>query len=444
MSDDYYSAAEIAKRWEAADPRDRRRIETEKRRAKLALIQTEQPETDKSDAAPPTGDDQPRPIELFWHGKSYDRPMRSWLAKDLIFETGHGLASGQWGGCKTFGVIDLSASVMTKMPFAGREIVRQGGVLFIAAEGQAEIPIRLKAVVEHKLRPAIEAGEHIYVDIDAMPFAWIEDVPDLKDDQGFGRLMVAAKSAAQGMKERFNLPLALIIIDTLSAAANFQDANSAAEGQLVMDRLGQLSRATGGFTIAVDHFGKAVETGTRGTSAKEASADLVLAFLADRDINGTISNTRMALRKLRGGKVGIETPFDLRVVDVGDGETTCVVDWKADQAATVKKTSQRDKWPRSLKVLRSAITTAIISQGKVIHPYGNEGAPQKAATVVAVRDEFISAYPVGDDAKNKDDAKRAAFSRALKAAREGDLIGSRELGGVDYLWLIEPNPETEL
>jgi hypothetical protein len=87
--------------------------------------------------------------------------MRSWLAKDLIFETGHGLASGQWGGCKTFGVIDLSASVMTKTPFAGREIVRQGGVLFIAAEGQSEIPIRLKAVVEHKLRPAIEARQHI-------------------------------------------------------------------------------------------------------------------------------------------------------------------------------------------------------------------------------------------------------------------------------------------
>src|SRR5262245_15724176 len=36
-----------------------------------------------------------------------------------------------------------------------------------------------------------------------------------------------------------------------------------------------------------------------GSSAKEASADVVLAFLADRDINGTISNTRMALRKLR-------------------------------------------------------------------------------------------------------------------------------------------------
>src|SRR6516162_10164628 len=115
--------------------------------------------------------------------------------------------------------------------------------------------------------------------------------------------MDATKAAARAMNERFNLPLALIIVDTLSAAANFQDANSAAEGQLVMNRLGKLGREAGGaFTIAVDHFGKAVETGTRGTSAKEASADIVLAFLAERDINGKISKTRMALRKIRGGK----------------------------------------------------------------------------------------------------------------------------------------------
>jgi hypothetical protein len=43
------------------------------------------------------------------------------------------------------------------------------------------------------------------------------------------------------------------------------------------------------------------------------------------------SNTRMALRKLRGGKTGTETPFDLKVVDLGEGETTCVIDWKGRQ-----------------------------------------------------------------------------------------------------------------
>jgi hypothetical protein len=77
----------------------------------------------------------PPPIEIFWHGKSYERPTRSWLVDELIPQTGQGLASGVWGGGKTFVCIDLAASVMTGTSFAGREVCRRGGVLFIAAEG---------------------------------------------------------------------------------------------------------------------------------------------------------------------------------------------------------------------------------------------------------------------------------------------------------------------
>ena len=33
------------------------------------------------------------------------------------------------------------------------------------------------------------------------------------------------------------------------------------------------------------------------------------------------------------------------------------------------------------------------------------------------------------------DAKRQAFNRAMKQAMDRDLIGVREIGGVDHLWL---------
>ena len=188
-------------------------------------------------------------------------------------------------------------------------------MLFVAAEGAYEIPIRLKGVVEEKLRPASTRGGTAASW--ELPFAWIEDCPNLQDNDDFNKLLETTKQAAQNIRDQFDLPLALIVIDTLSAVGNFKDANDAAEGQRIMNRLGELSRQTGAFVIAVDHFGKMVETGTRGSSAKEAAADVVLALLADREINGTVSNMRMALRKLRGGKVGTETPFDLRVVNVG-------------------------------------------------------------------------------------------------------------------------------
>jgi hypothetical protein len=393
-------------------------------------------------AGPSTPTQTPaEPIKLFWHGNTNNAP-RSWLIKDLIPETGRGLASGQWGAAKTFCMLDLAASTMAAAPFAGREVARRGGVLFVAAEGSTEIPIRLQGLVDHKLQPAALAsgamGSPIATDLEALPFAWIEETPDLKDENSFKRLKEAAKSAALNLREQFDLPLVLIIVDTLSASANFKDQNDSAEGQFVMNRLGELSRDTGAFVLAVDHFGKAIETGTRGASSKEGSADVVLALLADREINGTISNTRMALRKLRGGKTGTETPFDLKVVDLGNGDTTCIIEWRAERAAGPAETGKKDRWPQSLRVFRSAFTAALASDhGKMNYPFGKEGPALRTVPDHAVRAEFVAAWP-GDTA----DAKRMAFKRVLKTARDKGLICSREIVGVNHLWLTDDKPNT--
>jgi hypothetical protein len=375
------------------------------------------------------------PIEIFWHGKEYNRAARSWLVKDLILDTGHGLASGQWGACKTFGVLDLSASVMTGTSFAGREVCRRGGVLFIAAEGANEIPVRLKGVVDHKLRLNDLEGA---ADLDNLPFAWIEECPSLKDEAGFKRIVAIGQTVVGNMKEKFDLPLALIVVDTLSAAADFDDANAAAEGQRVMNRLNALGRATGAVVLAVDHFGKAVETGTRGTSAKEASADFVLAFLAEKSINGTVSNTRMAVRKLRGGATGAETPFDLTEVDIGDDTTTCIIEWKADREpqSRTKGTASKNPW-QSLKLFRSSVQTALAENGKLTQPFGNEGPKVRSVPLHFVRSEFVAGYPAdGETEEQKQDAKRKAFKRNLDSARNKNLVCCRDVGGTDHVWLV--------
>ena len=245
-----------------------------------------------------------------------------------------------------------------------------------------------------------------------------------------------AKSAVLNLREQFDLPLVLIIVDTLSASANFKDQNDSAEGQFVMNRLGELSRDTGAFVLAVDHFGEVVETGTRWTTTKEASADVVLALLTDREINGAISNTRMALRKIRGGKTGAETPFNLKVVDLGNGETTCIIEWRAERATGPAETGKKDHWSKSLRVFRSALAAAMVDKGKMIRPFAGEDGPSvRAVSVNHVRDEFVAAYP-----SETTDAKRKALKRNLKTARDSGLICSRELAGVDHLWLTDETP----
>ena len=123
--------------------------------------------------------------------------------------------------------------------------------------------------------------------------------------------------------------------------------------------------------LGVDHFGKNLEAGTRGASSKEASGDLVLACLGDKELSGNVINTRLAVRKNRGGRQGQEYPFTLRIVEAPepdeDGEpiTTMVVDWvpappggaqpQPDPWAQARRQDQRTAVLRLKRVLMGAL-----------------------------------------------------------------------------------------
>jgi hypothetical protein len=256
-------------------------------------------------------------VKVFWHGQVDYRASRPQLVQDVIPEVGHGLWSGQWGTFKTFGAIELAHSCMSGEPFLGYEIMRRGGVLFIALEGAGEVPIRLQGVIEDRGKIKGPA-----------PFGWIETCPPLIGKNAPDEICAIAEPIASELKERFDVPLVLIIIDTIIAGAGYtrdgQD-NDAAAGQVVMNTLKAVASRMGCFVFGIDHFGKQVETGTRGTSAKEGSADVVIAMLGDRSASGEVTNTRLALRKRRGGPNGEEHPFTARKVDMDP--THCSSTW---------------------------------------------------------------------------------------------------------------------
>ncbi|WP_264051670.1 ATP-binding protein [Methylobacterium flocculans] len=390
---------------------------------------------------------EPAPVKvspLRWHGDADPNADRTWLVRDLIPESGKGLMSGQWGAGKTFGALDLSACVMTGLGFANRRTERIGGVLFIAPEGAFEIPIRLRGLTDCKLAQAVEDGA---IGLDAaerlkrLPFAWSEECPRLVDKGAAAQIVATAKLAATHLREVFDLPLVLIIIDTIAAGAGFDDENSAAETQKVMDAMQALARETGAFVMGVDHFGKSSETGTRGSSAKESAADVVLAFLANRDEAGNTSNTRMALRKLRGGKVGMETPYNLDVVQVGETYhrepiTTCVVNWQVSRGEAVATAVRRNLSP-GVQCLRKALANVLPQHGKRIRPFGFEGPEVLAATEASLGAEFEASYPTSSDTPAKQaDAKRKAFERACQRAVQIELIGTRVIEGEHHYWMV--------
>ena len=117
----------------------------------------------------------------------------------------------------------------------------------------------------------------------------------------------------------------------------------------------------------------------------------------------------------------------------------------ADRVPAQGATAARERWPRSLRIFKAAVETTITSHGKPMRPDGSndlfkdDDLTVRAVALDTVRFEFVAAYPAeGGDAKAKREAKLKAFKRALKQARNNGLVGSREIAGIDYVWLVEP------
>ncbi len=360
------------------------------------------------------------PSVLFYGDVAPEAP--AWLIRNALPQKQVAILAGQYGSGKTFVGLDISFSVMTGQPFIDHEVERTGAVLWLAAEGQGEVTIRLKAAATHRTGSPM-VGE--------LPFAQQAfDVPTLTSADAFDRLMALVRDTKAVLNMRFpDVDLALIVVDTLNSAAGFQDENSASETQRVMTLLRRVSDASGALVLVVDHYGKATETGVRGSSAKSGAADAILAALADKDqTTGDVSNRRLAVTKLRSAATGKVVPFTLTPVPIDEwGNTHCGVSWSAggETSQTVK---DKPAWSGNARVLKDAIERAMIDFGKPMRPTAD--MPEvKAVAADKVRTEFYASYPA-----ESAEAKRQAFNRLLKGAVAKHLVASREIGGLDFLW----------
>jgi hypothetical protein len=353
----------------------------------------------------------------------------------MIPETGAGLLPGQWGTYKTFVALDLAAAVMTNTTFAGHMVKRQGGVLFIAAEGRDEIPIRLEALNRAKCSA-----------LERLPFFCLDECPRLLERGAANKIAAGANTIAAQMRQRFGWPLVLIIIDTVVASAGYTkagDENDAAIAQRIMDTLARVSKLTGAFVLAVDHFGKAVETGTRGSSAKESFADIVLALLGEKELTGAVKNPRLTTRKRRGGPNGEEFAFVTQLVPMGideDGDQvdTLVIEWGGTVEPPISK--EEKSWTtKDARLLRQVMMKLLVDRGAEIQPEA-DGPKVRALDQEIVRAEFYQSKAVdGTTQEQQKGARQRAFRRTVDYARDRRLIDVRVIKNRTWLWLLAPD-----
>jgi hypothetical protein len=353
------------------------------------------------------------------------------LIKSILPESGAALIAGQWGTFKTTVALDLTLSVMTGLLFAGRyRIKRRGAVLYIALEGVGMLAARLAAIAAHRNVNG------------TLPFAWRGDCPALTDKDAADTLCDLVGEAATELTNRFGVPIVLIIIDTMVSAAQYAEGadNDAAATQKVMGTLAIVAQRTSALVVGIDHFGKVVETGTRGSSVKEGTADTVLALLADRETGGGVKNTRLAVRKQRDGVSGFEIPFTVQMTETGrddDDEPINgpVIEWQAAQQTTTKRDT---RWTPSMQLLRRVLETTLVDHGRNAQPF-IDGPQVCACDIERVREEFYRQDVAEGDEEKKQATRRKNFNRAIRDGKNRGVIATREMSDdVQLIWLIKP------
>lgn len=228
-----------------------------------------------------------------------DRPylIKGWIDKGAV-----SVVYGAPNVGKSFWAIDVAHHVQEGTSWVGRR-VKQGNVLYIAAEGGAMFTNRLCAR---------QASFHV-----------LQASLNLGTPSGDAAALVEAVNA---LAEQIG-GIDLIVIDTLSRVMVGADENSAADMGRFVATIERIREGTGAHVMLVHHCGKDVAKGMRGSSVLLAAIDTEIELKREDEALNTRTAKTTKQRDMAGG---LEDEFHLNVEALGtdsDGDqvTSCTV-----------------------------------------------------------------------------------------------------------------------
>lgn len=366
---------------------------------------------------PVTGtlDLRPRLASVDFDPNATFRPP-SWLVKGVFPHQGIALVVGESGAGKTFLAIHTALSIAWGLPFFGRR-ARQGGVLYVAAEGGSSVLPRLRAA-DSALGAAVASQRLTGSTPACAPLRIVTEAPNLSREGKPVALIATIEDAAADFAA-LGSRLALVVIDTWHAAMGGGDENSAADAGAALAPLREAAEAHGALVLVIHHSGKDAERGARGSSALPAAADAIIS-LSVPGHGGPVAKPSDALRagvvtKVRDGEAGEQLKYRLPIVLLGEDEdgdpwTTCVV-----EPVTLSPTDD-DGLTKVDREFMEALSAALTESSN------------ERANVQEVRLRFYALRR-----SVKPDANRKAFRRALEAAVSAARVAVDE--GEHWLWL---------
>lgn len=228
-----------------------------------------------------------------------------YLVKGLLDCGGMSVLYGESGGGKTFMAQDLAYHVGKGAEWRGHK-VRQGGVIYLAAEGGSGTFARLAALQAH------------YGPLDDVRLHLIPVPADFIHGPGDVDLLLAE---IQRVERDCGYKVELVIVDTLSRAMAGGDENSSVDMGAMVKALDRLRLISAAHVLTVHHTGKDKAKGARGHSLLRAATDTEI----------EVDNRILTVTKQRDMESDLTMPFRLVPIPIGidaDGDTvtSCFVE----------------------------------------------------------------------------------------------------------------------
>lgn len=348
------------------------------------------------------------------------------LIKRILPRDGVTMIGGQSGAGKTFALISMAIALATKTDFLGFPVRERCGVIICAAEGAQTLPARLEAARRH-------AGIK-----DQIPIGVLGRIPDLKDPASIEGFVNDLRAICSIMQKRHGVRVGAIAIDTITSAFSIENENDNSEAAYVCKALAWMAEQLDVVIIPVHHFGKNTDQGLRGASAWRANVDHSISMLADRDgASGQVTARSMNILKSRIGEEGPICALDLVPIRLGEnrfGEAiySCSLQ-RSDKAATVVKSRKGGIGDKKFVEAYQFVCDPAKRRS-----VGGSGPSVPAVMLEQVESEFMRRYvPAGGTPKQRADASRLAWKRALEAAQVSSAFATENHKGQSWIWDLD-------
>jgi hypothetical protein len=319
-------------------------------------------------------------------------------------------------GCgKSFFVLDVGLHIASERDWFGRRTTR-GGVVYLAAEGQAG------------LRARVDAWRRVHGTEDHVLFALIPVAVDLLDPQAD----LEKLAAVMGYLADLWGGIDLLVVDTLAATFGGGDENGSDMAAYVAN-VSRLCAPHDCARIIVTHaplIGDAKRP--RGHGSLWGAADTMIQISGDNDAPAR----RASIIKQKDADPGSDILFALRPVEIGideDGEpvTSCVIE-EADPDLPTGRSKRR--LSAKERIVKAALERSLVSHGVLPPPeipenVLNRRLTGKVASLSGWRSEALSALKTPDA---KPDTARRTFDRAREALQAAEILATWE----DWVWLV--------